>query len=97
MSSTPPIRAFNVRTASGLGGLVALCSISIGDWLTVHDCELVQPPDQLNPWPRLPRAPWTGPRDRKDEYPLIELPHHVEHQIKKEMIRAYEEHRYAVA
>ena len=90
------VEASNVRRASGPGDVVALLTISIGDSLTIHDCRISQPPDQLHPKPELPRAPWRN-CEGEGGYPIIELKPHVKYAVFRAMLRAHEEHRHAVA
>ncbi len=78
------------------GNLKAVCSVEIGDKLEIHGCRIVQQPEQL-PWASLPQREWMDTEGKKRFYPVVELPYHVEHQIKKAILRAREEFEHAAA
>ena len=89
------IRAYNWREVNN-GNLKATCSISIDNKIKLHQCRVIQQPNQLA-WPSLPQASWTDPEGRIRYFPLVELPKSVEHEVKKCILRGWEEFEYAPA
>ena len=88
MSSTNlGIRAFNFKPVES-GNLKAFCSVDIGGEIKIHGCRIIQQPGQLA-WPSLPQNEWKDSEGNRRFYPVIELPEHVLHQVKKEVLRAW--------
>ncbi len=89
------IRAFNFHQVEA-GNLKAYCSVDIGGKIRINSCRVVCQPGQLA-WPSLPQASWSDPDGRIRYFPLVELPKHVEHEVKKAILRGWEEFEYASA
>ena len=90
------IEASNFREVNNGGSLRATCTITIDNKIKLHQCRIIQQPDQLA-WPSLPQASWSDPDGRIRYFPLVELPKHVEHEVKKAILRGWEEFEYATA
>ena len=89
------IKVYNFKPLEH-GNLKAFCSVDIGGKLKIHGCRIVQQPSQLA-WPSLPQSEWTDREGRKRFYPVIELPKSVEHEVKKAILRGWEEYEYGAA
>ena len=86
------VTAYKFRAITNAGCLRCTCSVEveIDIKLKIHQCRVVQQPGHLA-WPSLPQGSWAD-RDRKTRYfPLIELPKSVEHEVKKTILRGWEE------
>ena len=90
------IKSYNFRQVNNGGCLRATCSIDIDNKIKLHQCRIVQQLGQLA-WPSLPQASWTDPEGRIRYFPLVELPKSVKHEVKKCILRGWEEFVYAPA
>ena len=89
------IKVFNYKRIEA-GNLLALCSVDIRGKFKIHGCRIVQQKGQLA-WVSLPQREWTDSEGNRRFYPVIELPKHVEHEIRKAVLRGWERFRYATA
>ena len=89
------IRAYNFKEVE-TGNLKAFCSVDIGAKIKLHSCRVVQQRGQL-PWASLPQSEWTDSEGQRRFYPVVELPRHVEHQVKKAVLRGWEEFEHGHA
>ena len=95
MGSSLLIRAYNFKRVEA-GNLKAFCSVDIGGRIKLHGCRIVQQPEQLA-WPSLPQSEWADSEGNRRFFPVVELPKHVEHLVKKAILRGWEEFEHAAA
>ena len=82
------IRAFNFRRVEA-GNLRAFCSVDIGGKIKLYSCRVIQQPGQLA-WPSLPQREWTDSLGVRRFYAVVQLPKHVEPEVKQAILRGWE-------